>query len=241
MFHKFILPVSVICFVIAGVLFTTQVFAVKPEGVGQNKNTNPGLLRKINIASISGQPSQDGNSSSSGKKRMGTPPFAKLRLNQPNLRKCEALSANITRRSTHLVELVNKMIKVFTSIANRVEQYYLTKVVPAGGSLPNYDALVAEIATKQSALTPLVEAAQADAANFTCTGNNPKAQLTQYRSDMQAVIRGLQEYRTAIKNLIVAVRTLKSLDVSGTPSATPSVTLTPTVTTVPSLSPSPTP
>lgn len=238
MFHRYILPVSVICFIIAGILFVTQVFAVKPDGVG--KNTNPGLQRKINIASLSGQPSQDGDSSQSGK-RMGPPPFAKIHLDEVKLKVCEKKAENITKRSTHLVELVDKMIKVFTSIAGRVEQYYLTKVVPAGSTLPTYDALVAEIATKQNALTPLVEAAQADATNFSCTGNNPKAQLTQYRSDMQAVIQGLKDYRTAIKNLIVAVRTLKSLDLSGTPSATPSVTLIPTATSTPIITATPTP
>ena len=147
------------------------------------------------------------------------------------------MSANITRRSNHLVELADKMIKVFTSIANRVEQYYLTKVVPAGATLPTYDALVADITTKQNAITPLLEAAQADATNFSCTGNNPKAQLTQYKTDMQAVIRGLKEYRTSVRNLIVAVRTLPSLTLSGTPSAT----LTPTMTPGPSVIPIVTP
>ena len=84
---------------------------------------------------------------------------------------------------------------------------------------------------------PLLEAAQADAANFTCTGDNPKAQLTQYKTDMQAVIRGLKEYRTAVRNLIVAVRTLPSLKSTATPSAT----LTPTMTPGPSVTPMVTP
>lgn len=245
MFHKYILPVSVISFIIAGVLITAQVFAIgKPEGVGQNTSqrngkTNPGLAKSLESTAAD-------VSSSSGitKRQFGTshmPSFARVHLQDVKLRKCQTLSASITRRSNHLVELVDKMKKVFTSIANGVEQYYLTKVVPTGATLSNYDALVADITTKENVITPLLEAAQADASNFSCTGNNPKAQLTQYRTDMQAVIRALHDYRTAIKNLIVAVRTLPSLGLSGTPSATPSVILTPTITSAPSLTPSVTP
>ncbi|MEK7573812.1 MAG: hypothetical protein AAB531_05295 [Patescibacteria group bacterium] len=241
MFHRYILPVSVICFVIAGVLFTSRVFAIgRPDDVGknnlkQNDNSNSGLARSLesNTAGVS-------SSSGTTKRQFGLshkPSFSNARLQNAKLKACEAHSASITRRSSHLVELADKMIKVFTSIANRVEQYYLTKVLPTGATLSSYDELVADITTKENAIVPLLEAAQADAANFTCTGDNPKAQLTQYKTDMQAVIRGLKEYRTAVRNLIVAVRTLPSLKSTATPSAT----LTPTMTPGPSVTPMVTP
>ena len=239
---KYILPVSVISFLVASVLFTSQVLAIgRPNGVGQNGSQN----RKLNQNSMSTENTDDVSSASGSAQRGNSsshmPSFAQVRLQDAKLKVCEKMSENITRRSVHLVDLVTRMEKTFTSIAQGVEQYYLTKVVPAGNTLSNYDTLVADIATKQSAVDSMVATAQSGAAAFSCTGNNPKAQLTQYRTDMQAVIKGLQDYRTSIKNLIVAVRTLKSTSLFVTPSASLSATLTPTETLTPTGIPSVTP
>lgn len=248
MFHKFVLPVSVVCFIIAGVLFSSQVLAVgKPEdktfGYDKKINSMSAGKNRMDLSSDS-EEANDSSQSGNTKKEFGKshmPPFAQIRLQNAKLRACEAKASSIVKRSNHLVELAEKMIRVFTSISGGVEQYYLTKVVPTGAILPNYDDLVADIATKQNAIAPLLQAAKDDASNFSCTGNNPKAQLTQYRTDMQAVIRALKEYRTSVRNLIVAVRTLPSIKGTITPSATPSVTLIPTITIEPSVTPLVTP
>ncbi len=256
--RKNILPLSVISFLMAGVLFSTQVLAVgKPAGVGQNHpqytgKSNPGSgYSQQTGTNPSGAASITGNATASGIPQQGhtgmshKPSFAQVHLQEGKLRACQAISSSVTTRSTHLVDLVTRMEKTFTSIADGVEQYYLTKVVPTGTILPNYDALVADITTKENAIAPLVEAAQADATGFSCTGNNPAAQLTQYRTDMQGVLKGLQDYRTSIKNLIVAVHTLPSKSASTTPSvapsSTPSATLAPTETETPTVTPSVTP
>jgi hypothetical protein len=55
----------------------------------------------------------------------------------------------------------------------------------------------------QAALTKT----QNDADNFNCTGN-PKDQLMLFREDMQSVKKALKDYRTSIKNLIVAVHSV---------------------------------
>ena len=243
MFHKFILPVSVICFIIAGVLFSSQVFAIGKPEVNNLKQDREAKNKRISLSADS-EEVNDSSQSGNTKRQFGTshmPPFAQIRLQNAKLRACEAKASSIMKRSNHLVKLVDKMIKVFTSIAGGVEQYYLTKVVPTGTILPSYDALVADIATKENAIAPLLQAAQDDASNFSCTGNNPKAQLIQYRTDMQAVIKALKEYRTSVRNLIVAVRTLPSIKGTITPSATPSVTLIPTITIEPSVTPLVTP
>lgn len=212
LFSKHIFSVSVILFVVADLLFSGQVLAVgKPAEVGQ---ANPGF-------SNSHQRSIPSNMSSGS-----MPSFAQVRLQGTKLQACQAVSVSVVARSTHLANLATQMEKTFTSIADSVEQYYLRKVVPTGTTLSSYDTLVADISTKESAVAPLVQTARTDATSFSCTGNNPAAALTQYRTDMQAVLKGLQDYRTSIKNLIVAVRTLPSVKLSGTPAATvaPSVT-----------------
>ena len=159
------------------------------------------------------------------------PAFAQVHLQDAKLRACQAIASSLTTRSNHLIDLVNQQIKTFTSIALGVEQYYLTKVVPSGSTLANYDSLVADITTKQTAVSSPLQAAQNDITTFSCTGNNPAAQLTQFRTDMQAVLTALQTYRTSIKNLIVAIVSLPSTTKPSTsPSASPITTGQPSVT-----------
>lgn len=251
--HKYIFPVSLILSLFAAVLFTTQVLAVgKPEEANQNAFQNKQLRQGSESFKQDTENESEESSASGGfehgKSALHKPLFAQVHLQDVKLKVCQNMSENVTRRSTHLVALVAKMEQTFTSIADGVEQYYLTKVVPTGTTLPSYDALVADIATKKAVVDAMVQTTQTDAANFSCTGNNPAAQLILYRTDMQAVLKGLQDYRTAIKNLIVAVRTLKSVKVSTTPGqVTPTPTPnspTPTSTPVPptpTSTPTPTP
>lgn len=125
------------------------------------------------------------------------------------LRACQAKENGIKNRLTSLNNLATNMESKFTSIANRVEEYYTAKVVPAGKTVPNYDALVSDIQTKKTAVQTALTKTQTDAGTFTCTSNDPKGQLTLFRKDMQAVKSALKEYRTSIKNLTVAVHSAK--------------------------------
>lgn len=154
--------------------------------------------------------------------------WGKDRLKDKRLKTCQIHEDEIKKRHKRLEDISSKMFNVFDETAKRVEDYYKNKVVPSGKSLPNYDALVNDVVAKKAAVRTALTNTQNDIAGFTCTADNPKAQITQYRLDMQTVKKALQDYRTSIKNLIVAVRTL----VGGTPapSGTPKVTATPTAT-----------
>lgn len=132
------------------------------------------------------------------------------KLTEVKLKVCQNKEAAIQKRNTALNKMAANMLTKFDSIATRVETYYTTKAVPAGKTVTNYDALVAEIATKKTAVTVALTTANTDAAAFSCASDDPKGQLTLYRTDMQAVKQALKDYRTSIKNLIVAVRTANS-------------------------------
>lgn len=178
-------------------------------------------------ASAISKPDWAGNSGQ-GQSATGGGTIGRGRLEGGKLAACQMHSRNITTRSNHMVDLANRMMQVFDSIAARVENYYLAKLVPQGKTLPNYNALAADIQTNKNTITPLLQALQTDIANFKCDGTNPGGQLTQFRTDMQAVIRGLKTYRTSIKNLIVAVASIRGAgDSNATGSATqPSITPT---------------
>ena len=127
-------------------------------------------------------------------------------LTEVKLKVCQNRETAIKKRAENLGRLANSMLEKFAAHAQRVEEFYTTKVVPSGKTVANYDSLVADIQTKKAAVQAGVTQAQGSLGSFDCTGNDPKGQLTQYKSNMLAVKSALKDYRTAIKNLIVAIR-----------------------------------
>ncbi|KKS13791.1 MAG: hypothetical protein UU67_C0016G0004 [Candidatus Daviesbacteria bacterium GW2011_GWB1_41_5] len=152
-----------------------------------------------------GKPSDVGAQSTTGQenKQQG-----QNRLIDAKLRACQTREDAIKKRASRLTQLATNMEGKFDKHAQRVEEYYTSKVVPSGKAVANYDSLVADIDAKKAAVAAALTTAQNDANNFSCTGDDPKGQLTQFRKDMQAVKKPLKNYRTSIKNLIVAVRSV---------------------------------
>lgn len=130
------------------------------------------------------------------------------RLTETKLKVCQTKETTIKNRTTRLGDLANKMIEKFDTITNRVKEHYISKVVPSGKTLANYDSLVSDIQTKKEAVQTVLTQAQTNVSGFSCDGDAPKEQMTQFRSDMQAVKTALKDYRTSIKNLITAVRSI---------------------------------
>ncbi len=131
-----------------------------------------------------------------------------VRLQNAKLKSCQARENAIKQRSTSLTGTVNNMLSKFDAIAQRVEDYYTAKVVPAGKTVANYNSLVSDIQAKKAAVGSALSTAQSVSTNFSCTEADPKGQLTQFRQDMQQVMSALKNYRTSIKNLIVAVHSV---------------------------------
>lgn len=123
-------------------------------------------------------------------------------------RACQAKENAIKKRVERLGKLAANMQEKFEAIAKRVEEYYTTKVVPSGKTVANHNSLMADIQTKKGAVQTALTQAQTDAASFTCTSDDPRGQMTQFKDDMKVVKSALKDYRTAIKNLIVAVRSV---------------------------------
>lgn len=151
-----------------------------------------------------------------------TPP---AKLETGKLKACQARQDSIKKRSAQLTKLVTNMEENFDSIAQRVEAYYTNKVLPSGKTLTNYNILVSDISAKKAAVQTGVAKASDDIAGFNCNSSDPKVQLTLFRNDMQGVKQELKDYRTSIKDLIVAVHSLTgsdNRDESASPSAKPS-------------------
>ena len=129
--------------VLSFVLLATPAFAIgKPD-------TLPGRPSD----SAAGQPS-------------GLPAEAQNLLTEAKLKACQAREGAITKRMTHLIELVTTMEGKFDAIVQRGEEYYTSKVVPSGKTVTNHDTLVADIQTKKTAVATALTTAQANSTNF---------------------------------------------------------------------------
>ncbi len=185
-----------------GIVFTTVVIAAPPFNLfDQRSNTN---------ASNEGRPSPRPT-------RSPHPSFSPRPSKSPGFQACQAREASIKTRAGNLLQLVTLMESRFDAIATRVEDYYTSKLVPAGTIVPNYSALLADIQTKKGAVQTALTKAQTDLTSFSCTSGDPKAALMLFNTDMKAVKSALQDFKTSVQNLIVAVRSAKGQDNSASP------------------------
>ncbi len=183
----------IVCFVFALLAISSPVFAKPP-------NKPPGKPTSTITSTVTPTPTV----------RPSSVVQSQIRLTGEKLRVCQAHENVIQTRLQSLSKMANGMLSTFDTIAKRATEYYANTVVPGGNSVSNYDELVSAIQTKRSLVSDDLTVTQNDADNFLCTGIDPRGNLRQFRIDMQEVKKSLKEYRTAIKNLIVAVRTVVS-------------------------------
>src|SRR3989344_7743041 len=86
-----------------------------------------------------GKPSDVGAQSATPKAQ------TKTRLTEAKLRACQTREDTIKKRATHLTQLATNMEDKFDIHAQRVEDYYTSKILPSGKTVANYDSLVADI------------------------------------------------------------------------------------------------
>ena len=91
---------------------------------------------------------------------------------------------------------------VFDRIAERVQNFAETK----GKKPSNYDALVADVNAKKTAAQAALDEVKSDSVSFKCDGTDPKGAAEGFKSDLKAEIAALKDYKTAVKNLIVGVK-----------------------------------
>ncbi len=149
------------------------------------------------------------------------------RLAAAQLNACQKRQTVVNNIMARIVDRGTKQIAVFNTIATRTEAFYVKK----GKTVANYVTLVAAVdAAKAKAQTDL--AAMKTTNTLACDASNPKGVVSAFQTNLKLEIADLKAYKTAVKNLIVAVKS-----VQGTDSSAGKATATP----LPSPSPTPTP
>lgn len=134
---------------------------------------------------------------------------AKQKLEENKLRICEEREDKIDDHMDAIAQRGQKKIDLFSTIAERVKSFYLSK----GKVLSNYDELVAAVGAKKVLAQTAVDAVIDASVTFDCEGDDPKGVASEFKTKVQAMNDALKEYRTAVKNLIVGVKSVQSTTV----------------------------
>ena len=141
---------------------------------------------------------------------------ANTKLPAVKLKVCQIREKSIDNIMARIAERGQKQLDLFSDIATKVETFYTNK----GKTLSNYDALVADVNAKKAAAQAAVDQVKADKANFKCDGTDPHGAAATFRADLKLEISTLKDYRTAVKNLIVGVKSVQGTTSSNSNSTT---------------------
>lgn len=128
------------------------------------------------------------------------------RLKGARLRSCEARRDGIQRIMQNAGKRGQDRINLFSTIAQKVEAFYVNK----GKTLANYGQLVAAVDAKEAAAQSAVDAVKNADTSFDCNGTNPKATISLFKAELKAQMAALKAYRSAVKDLIVGVKSVQS-------------------------------
>lgn len=142
---------------------------------------------------------------------------AQTRLADAKLKACQNREKAINNILARIADRGSKQIDVFNKIAQRTEAFYTTK----GKTLSTYDALVADVNAKKAVAQTAVDTVKSSSVSFKCDGTDPKGAAASFKDSLKSEIAALKDYKTAVKNLIVGVKS-----VQGTTSSTGDKTTT---------------
>lgn len=131
------------------------------------------------------------------------------RLAAAQLRSCQNRENAINNILNRISTREQNQLTLFGTIATRVENFYTSK----GNAVSNYDQLVAAIDNAKSQAQTDLSAMQSNN-TFSCSSRDPKGIVTVFQGYLKTEIADLQNYRTAVKNLIVAVAKANGVAVS---------------------------
>lgn len=140
---------------------------------------------------------------------------AEAKLSENRKKVCEKRQSNIKRIMTKMQTRGENQLEVFDKIADRTREFYAEKQ----NELPNYSDLDNAVIDKRRLAEETLLAGTSAIEDFDCTANDPVALKDAYKAQLGAQIDALKAYKTAVKDLIVGVKSAQSTN--GPSSTTP--------------------
>lgn len=131
---------------------------------------------------------------------------AQARLANAKLKACQNREKVINNIMRRMGDRGQKQIDLFTKIADKTTAFYDEK----GKTLSTYETLVADVAAKKVVAQSAVDTTKTSVAEFACDGTDPKGAAASFKENLRAQNNALKAYKTAVKNLIVGVKSVQS-------------------------------
>lgn len=128
----------------------------------------------------------------------------KTRLKDVKLKTCQNREKRIAKLMSNLTNRATRQVMVFNQIAERTQNFYMEK----GKTLSGYESLVAEVYAKKAAVEAAIAKTESTRAEFSCDADDPKGVSTVFREHLKAQNEAMKAYKTAVKNLIVGVKSV---------------------------------
>jgi hypothetical protein len=128
---------------------------------------------------------------------------ATSKLEAAKLKVCEKREEKIKNIMSRIVDRGEKQLELFTKISDRVQAFYEDKEL----SVANYDDLVVEVEAKKADAQAALDAIDDTTVEFACVGTDPKGAAESFKEALKSKIAALKAYKTAVKDLLVAVKT----------------------------------
>lgn len=115
---------------------------------------------------------------------------------------CQAHQAEITTREANYAKAAQRHYDTFTSIYGKVLAFQDGKQL----SVSNFDDLKAAVDAKQALAQTAVSALKSSDVKVDCTATDPAAFVATLKTAVANARTALQDYRAAIKNMVVALQ-----------------------------------
>jgi hypothetical protein len=114
---------------------------------------------------------------------------------------CEQRKVSINNKVTAFSKSADNILTRFDAVYTRVKDFKTEKKA----DVANYDELIAAADAKQAAATEAVAALKETSTEFDCTTTDPAQTLATIKAATVDARTALKEYRTSIKNIVVAL------------------------------------
>lgn len=189
----------------------SAVFALPPQA-GAHAQAAPAVSSSPGGSGGYNQSTNPGSSQAASGQANGQSHLAAAQLTA-----CQHRQAEVQNIITRVDTRAQNQLTLFGTIATRVEGFYTSK----GKTVSNYDQLVAAVASAKTQATTDLSTMQTNS-TFSCSANDPKGMVTAFQGYLKTEITDLQNYRTAVKNLIVAVASANGETISASSQSTSS-------------------
>jgi len=133
------------------------------------------------------------------------------RLKENKLKSCQNRENAINNIMARITDRGTKQLTVFTDISDKVKTFYVDKSL----SLANYDDLVSNVGNAELLALEAINNTKTSIVDFKCDGNDPKGFANIFKNYAELQRLALKDYKTAVNNLIVAVKSAQAEDEGG--------------------------